>query len=198
MNMSTAQEFKCLNSDHYNTPHAVWKQRFCCSVAKLSDSLQNPRVLSSTMSCSLLLFTSIDSVTLSNHLILCCPLLFLLFVFPSIWVFSSESALCIRWPKYWSFSSSVSPSNKYSGLISFRIDWFDLLPVQLSSLLQQHSSETSILQCWAFFMVQLSHVYMTTGKTIALTRQTFVDKVMSLLFNMLSLSYLFFQGASVI
>ena len=124
----------------------------------------------------------------SNHHILCHPLLLLHSIFPSIRVFSNESVLCIRWPKYWSFSFSISPSNEYSGLISFRIDWFDLLAVQgtLKSLLQYHSSKASILQCSAFFMVQLSHLYMTTGKTMALTRWTFVGKAMSLLFNMLS------------
>ena len=121
----------------------------------------------------------------SNHLILCHPLLLLPSIFPSIRVFSNELALHIKWPKYWSFSFSISPSNEYSGLISFRIDWFDLLPVQgtVKSLLQLHSSKASILQHSAFFMVQLSHPYMTT---IALTRWTFVGKVMSLLFNMLS------------
>ena len=124
----------------------------------------------------------------SNHLILCCLLLLLPSVFPSIRVFSNESVLCIRWPKYWSFSFSISPSNEYSGLISFRIDWLDLLSVQgtLKSLLQHHHSKESILQCSAFSIVQLSHPYMTTGKAIALTRQTFVGKAMSLLFNMLS------------
>ena len=124
----------------------------------------------------------------SNHLILCHPLLLLPSIFPSIRVFSSESVLCIRWPNYWSFSFSINPSNEYSGLISFRMDWFDLLAVQgtLKSLLQHHSSKASILQCLAFFMVQLSHPYMTTEKTIALTRRTFVDKVMSLHFNMLT------------
>ena len=124
----------------------------------------------------------------SNHLILCHPLLLLPSIFPSIRVFSNESAFRIRWPKYWSFSFSISPSNEYSGLISFRMDRLDLLAVQgtLKSLLQHHSSKASIFPCSAFFMVQLSHPYMTTGKTIALTRQTFVDKVMSLLFNMLS------------
>ena len=121
----------------------------------------------------------------SNHLILCCPLLLLPSVFPSIRVFSSESVLHIRWPKYWSFSFSISPSNEYSGLISFRIDWFDLQET-LKSLLQHHSSKALVLQCSAFFMVQLSHLYITIGKAIALTRWTFVDKVMSLLFNMLS------------
>ena len=124
---------------------------------------------------------SIESVMPSNHLILCHPLLFLPSIFPSIRFFSNESVLCIRWPKYWSFT--ISPSSEYSGLISFRTDWFDLLVVQgtLQSLLQCHSSKASILQCSAFFIVQLSHPYMNTGKTIALTRQTFVGKVMSLL-----------------
>ena len=131
---------------------------------------------------------SIESVMLSNHLILCRPLLLLPSTFPSIRVFSNEPVLHIRWPKDWSFSFSISPSNKYSGLISFRIDWFDLCAVQgtLKSLLQQHSTKTSILWDSVFFMVQHSHPYMTAGKTIALTRQIFVSKVMSLLFNMLS------------
>ena len=126
------------------------------------------------------------SPTLSNT-ILCRPLLLLTSIFPSIRVFSNESVLRIRWPKHWSFSFSISPSNEYSGLISFRMDWFDLLAVQgtRKSLLQHHSSKASILQLSAFFMVQLSHPYMTTGKTIALTRPTFFGKVMSLLFNML-------------
>ena len=124
----------------------------------------------------------------SNYLILCHLLLLLPSVFPSIRVFSNESALHIRWPNYWNFSFSISPSNEYSGLISFRIDWFDILAVQgtLKSLFQHHGSEASILRGSAFFIVQLSHPYMTTGKTVALTRQTFVGKVMSLLFNMLS------------
>ena len=118
----------------------------------------------------------------SNHLILCQPLLLLPSIFPSIRVFSNESALHIRWPKYWSFSFSIIPSNEHPGLISFRMDWLDLLAVQgtLKSLLQHHSSKASILQCSTFFIVQLSHPYMTTGKTIALTRQTFLGKVMSL------------------
>ena len=124
----------------------------------------------------------------SNHLILCCPPLLPPSIFPSISVFSNESVLHIRWPKYWSFSFSISPSNKYSGMISFRMDWLALLAVQgtLNSLLQHHSSKALILQHSAFFIVQLSHPYMTTGKTIALTRQTYVGKGMSLLFNMLS------------
>ena len=131
---------------------------------------------------------SIDSMMSSNYLILCCPLLLLPSVFSSIRVFSNESAVCIRWPKYWSFSFSISPSNEYSGLISFRMDWLDLLAVQgiLKSLLQHHSSKASVLWRSAFFIVQLSHPYMTAGKTIALTRRTFVGKVMPLLFNMLS------------
>ena len=136
---------------------------------------------------SLLKLLSIKSVMQSNHLILCCPLL-PPSVFPSIRVFSSESVFHIRWPKYWSFSFGISPSNEYPGLIPFRMDWLDLLAVQgtLKSLLQHRSSKPSILQHSAFFRVQLSHPYMTTGKTIALTRRTFVGKVMSLLFNMLS------------
>ena len=130
---------------------------------------------------------SIESVMPSNHLILYCPPLFLPSIFPSVRVFSNESVLHIRWPKYWSFSFSISPSNEYSGLISFRIDWFDFLAVQetLKSLLQHNSSKASILWCSAFFIVQPSYPYMTTGKTIALTRQTFVGQVMSLLFNKL-------------
>ena len=124
----------------------------------------------------------------SNHLILCCPLLLMPSIFPSIRVFSNESALHIRWPKYWRSSFNISPSNEHPGLISFRMDWLDLLAVQgtLKSLLQHNTSKASILQCWAFFIVQLSHSYMTTGKTIALTRWTFAGKVMSLLFNMLT------------
>ena len=141
-----------------------------------------------TKSQSLLKLMSIKSLMPSNHLILCRPLLLLLSNFPSIRVFSNESVLHIRWPKYWNFSFSINPSNKYLGLISFRIDSFDLLAVQetLKSLPQHHSSKASILQPSAFFIVPLSHPYMTTGKTIALTRQAFVRKVMSLLFNMLS------------
>ena len=131
---------------------------------------------------------SIESVMPSNHHILCRPLLLLPSIFLSIRIFSNESAPRIRWPKYWSFSFSISPSNEHTGLISFRMDWFDLLAVQgtLKSLLQHHISKASILQCSAFFTVQLSHPHMTTGKTIALIRQTFVGKVMSLLFNILS------------
>ena len=134
--------------------------------------------LSITNSRSLLRLMSIRSLMPSNHLILCCPLVLLPSIFPSIRVFSGESALRIRWPKYWSFSFNISPSNEHSGLIFFRMDWLDLLKVQgtLRSLLQHHSSKASILQCSACFIVQLSHPYMTTGKTIALTRQTFVGK----------------------
>ena len=147
--------------------------------------LQHPGLPSITNSRSLLKLMSIESVMPSSHLILCCALL-LPSIPPSIRAFSNESVLRIRWPKYWSFS--ICPSSEYSGLISFRMDWLDLLAVQgtVKSLLQCHSSKASILWCSAFFMVQLSHPYMTTGKTIALTRQTSVSKVMSLLFNMLS------------
>ena len=131
----------------------------------------------------------------SSHLILCRPLLLLPSFFPNIWVFSSESALHIRWPKYWSFSFNISPANEHPGQVSFRMDWLDLLAVQgtLKSLLQHHSSKSSILQCSDFFIVQFSHPYMTTGKTIALTRWTFVGKVLSLLFNMLSRLVITFQ-----
>ena len=156
----------------------------------LSDSwtAAHQASLSITSSQSLLKLMSIESVMPSNHLILCRPLLLLLSIFPSIRVFFNESVLHIRWPKYWSFSFSISLSNEYSGLISFRMDWLDLLAVQgtLKSLLQNHSSKASILRHSAFFIVQLSHPYVTTGKTIALTRRTFVGKVMSQLFNMLS------------
>ena len=144
--------------------------------------------LSITNSWSLLKLTSIESVMPSNHLILCYFLFLQPAIFPSIRVFSNESVLHIRWPKYWSFSVSISPSNEHPGLISFRMDWMDLLAVQgtLKSLLQHHSSKTSVLWCSAFITVQLSHPYTTTGKTIALTRQTLVGKVMPLFFNKLS------------
>ena len=164
------------------------------SPSVVSDSLRPHRLqhsrrpcLSPTpRACSKLM--SIESVMPFNHLLLCHPLLLLSSIFPSIRVFSSESVLHIRWPKYWSFSFSISPSNECSGLISFRMNWLDLLAVQgtLRSLLQYHNSKASILQHEAFFIVQLSHPYMTTGKTIALTRQTFVGTVTSLLYNMLS------------
>ena len=144
--------------------------------------------LSITNSWSLLKLVSVESVMPSNHLILCRPLLLPPSIFPRIRVFSNESALRIRWPRCWSFSFNISPSNEYSGLISFRTEWLYLLTVQgtLKGLLQHHSSKASVLWCSAFFIVQLSHPYMTTGKTIALTRWTFVGKVMSLLFNILS------------
>ena len=178
------------------------------SVTVVSDSLwpqhaggtaacQAP--LSITNSQSLLKLMSIESLMPSNHFILCRPLLLPLSIFPSIRVFSSESVLHIRWPKYWSFSFSISPSSEHPGLISFRMDWLDLLAVQgtLKSLLQHHSSKALILQHLAFFIVQLSHPYMTTGKTIVLTRWTFVGKVMSLLFNMLSRLVITFLPRSV-
>jgi len=144
--------------------------------------------LSNTNTWRLHKLMSIESVMPSNHLILCHPLLLSPSIFPSIRVFSNESVLCIKWPKYWSFSFSISPSSEYSGLISFRMDWLDLLAVQgtLKSLLQYHRSKASILQLSVFLIVQFSHPYMTTGETIALTRWTFVGKVISLLFNMLS------------
>ena len=158
-----------------------------CSVVGTPWTAACQASLSFTISQSLLKLKSIELVMPSSHLIICHPLLLLPSVFPSIRVFSSEFALHIRWPKYWSFSFSINPSNEYSGLISFRIDWLHLLTVQgtVKSLLQHHSSKASILRCSAFFTVQLSHPYMTTGKTIALTRQTFVGKLMSLLLNML-------------
>ena len=145
------------------------------------------------------MFMSIELVMPSSHLILCRPLLLPPSIFPSIRVFSNESTLCMRWPKYWSFSFSISPSNEHPGLISFRMDWLDLLAVQgtLKSLLQHHSSKAPILQCSAFLVVQLSYPYMTTGKSIALTRWTFVGKVMSLLFNMLSRLVITFLPRSV-
>ena len=155
----------------------------------MSDCLTDcPASLSFTSSWSLLKLMSIASVMPSNNLILCHPLLLLPSIFPSIRVFSNELTLCIRWPKYWNFNFSIRPSNEYSRLISFRTDWFDLLAVQgtLKSLLRHHSSKAQNLLCSAFFMVQLSHPYMTTGKTTALTIWTFVSKVMSLLFNTLS------------
>ena len=165
----------------------------CCSVAKLCPTLrphglQHPGFLVLHHLLEFAQTYAIDSVTLSNHLIFHRPLLLLPSIFPSIRVFSNESALHIRWSKYWSFSFSISPSSEHSGPISFRMDSLDLLAVQgtLKSLLQHHSSKASILWLSAFFMVQLSDPYMTTGKTIALTRQIFVDKVMSLLFIVLS------------
>ena len=158
------------------------------SYLTLCDPMDCQASLSVTNSRSLLKLMSIELVIPSNHLILCHPLLLLPSIFPSIRVFSNESTLRIRWPKYWSFSFSISPSNEYSGPISFRMDWWALLAVQgtLKSLLQHHSSKASILGCSVFFILHFSHPHMTTGKTIDLTRRTFVNKVMSLLFNMLS------------
>ena len=163
----------------------------CCSVASCVRlfatlwTVAHQASLSITNSQSLLKLISIRSVMPSNHLLLCRPLLFPPSIFPSLRVFSHESALRIRWPNYWSFSFNISPSNEHPGLISLRMDWLDLLTVQgtLKSLFQHYSSKASILQCSAFFIVQFSHPYMTTGKTIALTRRTFVGKVISLLFK---------------
>ena len=171
--------------------------RICLFATPWTAALQAS--LSITNSQSLLKLMSIESVMPSNHLILCWPLLLLSLIFPSIRVFSNESVPHIRWPKYGSFSFSINPSNEYSGLISFRMDWLDLLAVQgtLKSLLQHHSSKTSILRCSVFFIVQLSYPYMTTGKTIALTRWTFAGKVMSLLLNMLSRLVITFLPRSV-
>ena len=171
----------------------ILKHLLFFSHSVVSDSLQPhglqyTRLPCPSLSPSLLKLMSIESVMPSNHLILCHPHLLQPSIFPTSRVFSNESVLCIRYPKYWSFSFSISPSSEYSGVISFRMGWLDLLAVQgtLKSLLQHHSSKASILQCSVFFIVQLSQLYMTTGKIIALTRRTFVDKVMSLLFNMLS------------
>ena len=163
-----------------------------------SSTVAHQASLSNTNSRSLLKLMSIESVTPSNHLILYCPLLLLPPILPSIRVFSNESVLRIRWPTYWSFSFNIRPSNEHPGLIFFRMDCVDLLAVQgtLKSLLQHHSSKASVLQCSAFFIVQLSHPYITTGKTIALTRRTFVYKVMSLLFNMLSMLVITFLPRS--
>ena len=159
----------------------------CVRLLETSWTVALQTSLSITNSQSSLKLMSIESVMPFNYLILCCPLLLLPSIFPSTRFFSNESALHIRWPKYWSFSFNISPSNEHPGLITFRMDWLDLLAVQgtLKNLLQHHSSKASTLQRSAFFMIQLSHPYMTTGKTIAFNRQTFVDKVMFLLFNML-------------
>ena len=162
-------------------PSCVWLFATPWTVARQASlSITNSRNLPKLM--------SIESVMPSNHLILCCPLLLMPSISPNIRVFSNESALYIWWPKYWSFSLNISPSNEHPGLISFRVDWLEIFAVQgtLKSLLQHYSSKASFLQHSAFFIVQLSHPYMTTGKTTALTRWTFVDKVMSLLFNVLS------------
>ena len=156
----------------YNQSFSSVQLLSCVRLFATPQTIARQASLSITNSWNLLKLMSIKSVMPSNHLLLCRPLLLLPSIFPSIRVFSDESVLCIRWPKYWSFSFSISPSNEYSGLISFRMDWLDLLAVQrtLKSLLQHHSSKTSILQHSVFFIVQLSHPYMTTGKTIALTR----------------------------
>ena len=173
------------------------------SVTQLCLTLQTHGMQHASLSIikfwSLLKLSCIESMMPSNHLIFCHPLLLLPSIFPSIRIFSNESVLPIKWPTYWSFSFSISPYNVYPGLISFRIDWFHLLAVQgtLRSLFQHHSSKASILQCSAFFMVQHSHLYMTTGKTIALTRWTFVGKVMSLLFSMLTRFVIAFLSRSL-
>ena len=197
-------QFSRLNISCWNTWHISVLLICCCcySVAKSCPTLWDPikcqPSLSFTISWSLLKLMSTEPMMPSNHLILCRPLLLLPSILPSIRVFSNESALRIRWPKYRSFS--ISPSNEHPGLISFRMDWFDLLAVQgtLKSLLQHYSSKASILRCSAFFMVQLSHPYTTTGKTIALTRRTFVSKVMSLFLNLLSRFVIFFFQESSI
>ena len=165
-----------------------WARTQSCLTLTTPCTAEHHAFLSITNSQSFLKLMSIELVMPSNHLILYRPFLFLPSILTSIRVFSKESVPHIRWPKYWSFSFNISPSNEYSGLISFRMDWLDLLAVQgtLKSLLQHHSSKASLLQCSVFFMVQLSHPYVTTGKTTALTRRTFVNKVMSLLFNTLS------------
>ena len=170
-------------------PHGLQRTRLPCpspSPRACSNSCPLSQWCHPTISSSIVPFSSIESVMSSNHFILYCPLLLLPSIFPRTRVFSNESALCIRWPNYWSFS--ISPSKKYSGLISFRVDWFDLLAVKrtVKRLPQHHSSKASILWCSAFFIIQLWHPYLTTGKTVTLTRRTFVGKVMLLLFNMLS------------
>ena len=171
----------------------------CARLFVTQRTAEQQASLSITNSWSLLKLVSIKSVMPSNHLILCSPLLLLLSIFPSIRVFANESVLRISWTKKWSFSFSISPSNEHPGLISFRMDWFDLLAVQgtLKSLLQHHSSKVSILRCSAFFMVQLSHPYMTTGKPIALTSRTFVGKVMALLFKMQFIDHINFKDSVV-
>ena len=186
-----SQIWESKNKEDLCFPGGAQFSQFSCSV--MSDSLRPHESQHARPPCPLPTprvhsVMPIESVIPSSHLILCCPLFLLPPIPPSIRVFSNESTLHMRWPKYWNFSFSISPSNEHSGLISFRMDWLDLLAVQgtLKSLLQHHSSKASVLRCSAFFIVQLSHPYMTTGKTIALTRQTFVGKVMSLLFNMLS------------
>ena len=182
--------FPCSPALHHNKHHQFSSVQSLSPVQLFETAwtAAHQASLSITNSRSLLKLIPIESMMPSNHLILCCPLLLPPSIFPSTMVFSSESVLCIRWPKYWSFSFNISPSNEHTGLISFRMDWLDLLVGQgtLESLLQHHSSKASIFRCSAFFIVQLSRPYMTTGKTIALTKQTFVGKVISLLFKMLS------------
>ena len=189
---------KCRENDHrpaltvewFQASQTIFQKIYCSCIWFFETpwTVAYQASLSITMSQSLLKLMSTESVMTFNHIILCRPILLLPSILPSIMVFSNEPAICIRWPKHWSLSFSISPSNKYSGLISYRIYRLDLLVVQgtLKSLLQHHSSKASILQHSVFFMVQLSHPNMTTGKTIALTRWTFVGKVMSLLFNVLS------------
>ena len=188
--VATAEPFNCVNGLKWVVHLFViqFSSVICVWLFVTPWTAARQASLSITNAQSFLKLMSIKSVMPSNHLKLCCPLLLLPTIFPSIRVFSEESVLHIRWPKYWSFSFSISPSNECSGLISLRMDWLDLLAVQgtLKNLLQHHSSKAPILWCSAFFIVQLSHPYMTTGKNIAWTRQTFVGKVMSLLFNMLS------------
>ena len=191
---SPIKQQKKINGQYYYHFGHMWSQFSSLQLLSRVWLLETPWTtarqasLSITTSQSLLKLMSNELVMPSNRLILCFTLLLPPSIFPSIRVFSNESVLRIRWPKYWSFSFNISLSEEHPGLISFRMDWLDLLAVQgtLKSLLQHHSSKASILQCPAFFRVQLSHPYMITGKTIALTRWTFVDKVMSLLFNMLS------------
>ena len=186
--MSIGLEARLLTLNSYPDINCIsWISNFVVAVQLLSHvqlfvipwTTAYQASLSFTISWSLLKLVSTESMMPFNHLILCCPLLLLPSIFPSIMIFSNESGLCIRWPKYWSFSFSISPSNEYLGLISFKIDWFDLLAFHgiLKSLFQHHNSKASIFQCSAFFMFQVSHPYMTTGKAIALTRWTFVGKV---------------------
>ena len=183
---SPHEDWKSLSKPHPFHQVVVVQLLSCVQLFAAPWTAAHQASLSFTISWRLLKLMSIESMMSSDHLVLCCPLLFLLSVFPSIRVFTNESFVRIRWPKYWSFSFSICHSNEHSGLSSFRIDWFDLLAVQgtLKSLPKHHSSKASVLWFSAFFMVQLSYPYMTTGKTIALAMQTFVGKVMSLLFNM--------------
>ena len=196
--MKEAEILQNRNMKKTNLWFVIVQSLSCVQLCDPMDCSIHQAPLSITISRSLLILTSIESVMPSNHLILCRPLLLPPSIFPSIRVFSNESALHIRWPKYWSLSFSISPSNEHSGMISFRMDWLDLLAVQgtLKHLLQHHSLKASVLWRSAIFKVQLSHLHMTTGKTIALTRWTFVNKVMSLLFNMLCHSFCSKEQAS--